>query len=210
MPALCAAVPHSSASVTAAGSIVMRNRGSHLCQVNAVRLHSAAGSSEISNADWDVCRSRNRLFLADLSPTAPRRSLTRGAPNVCSGSGVRPRIFQQGTHHRRSRFQPLAGAPGCARHSPVYRHGLRLLGVLAAAVQGDRHHRQRGLSEGPRHSRPDLRHHLRLEDLHAGVDLHAVLRVPRLLPPPSWAAGWSASVRARPASWRRSAGAEDW
>ena len=52
----------------------------------------------------------------------------------------------QGTHDRRTGLQPLAGAARRARHSPVHRHGVRLLGVLAAAVEGARHHAERRLS----------------------------------------------------------------
>ena len=39
-------------------------------------------------------------------------------------------------HRRAAGVQPLARAAGRARHSPVHRHGLRLLRVLAAAVEG--------------------------------------------------------------------------
>jgi MFS family permease len=58
-------------------------------------------------------------------------------------------------------FQPLAGSPGRPGHSPVHRHGLWLLGVLAAAVEGAGHrwHWRAGLREGDELLRRALRHH---------------------------------------------------
>ena len=90
---------------------------------------------------------------------------------------ARPRLARQGAHHRRARLQPLAGAARRVGHPFVHRHGLRLFGVLAAAVQGHRHQRlaslpqRHGLAGGAGCER------LRLEDLHDGVDLHPVLPV---------------------------------
>ena len=55
-----------------------------------------------------------------------------------------------------------------------------------------------------------VRDQLRLEDLHAGLDVHLVLRSSRFFCCASGAAGWKKPVRARPVSWRHSAGAAAW
>ena len=47
--------------------------------------------------------------------------------------------------------------------------------------QGNRHHTAGRLPEGHGLLRPDVRDHLRLEDFDAGLDVHPVLRFPRLL-----------------------------
>ena len=97
--------------------------------------------------------------------------------------------------------------PGRPRHSPLHRHGLRLQRLLAAAQQGHRHHPARRLSGGHGLLPAARRHDLRLEDQHAGLDVHAVLRLPGLARRRSSAAGWSGPARGRPAWWPPSAGA---
>lgn len=108
------------------------------------------------------------------------------------------RVPVQGTHHRQARFQPLAGPAGRSGHSPVHRHGLRLLGVLVAAVQGAGRDRSGGLRTGHELHRTSLLVAMRLADLHARLDLHPVLHLPRLL---GSDLGWLARTR-RPAQGR--------
>jgi hypothetical protein len=109
----------------------------------------------------------------------------------------------QGTHHRQARFQPLAGATGRSGHPPVHRHGLRLLGVLVAAVQGAGRYRSGGLRTGHELHRTGIFVELRLADLDARLDLHAVLHLPRLL---GSDLGWLAGTR-RATQGRRCIGA---
>ena len=81
------------------------------------------------------------LFCAkNLKALAEALFLKRG--NVMTavtapGCGAR-RLARQGRHDRETRFQPMARAPGGARHPPLHRHVLRPQRVLAAAQQGDR------------------------------------------------------------------------
>src|SRR2546426_2851976 len=75
-------------------------------------------------------------------------------------------IALQGTNRRATRFQPLARAARRPRHPSLDRDGLRVQRVLAPALPCHRHHAIR-----PR----------RLEDQHPPLDVHAVLRLPRLL-----------------------------
>ncbi len=70
-------------------------------------------------------------------------------------------------------LQSLAGAACGALYPSLYRHGLRLLGVLAAAVARDRTDRAEGV---PGHlAIPGIvHHHLRLEGRKPGLDVHVV------------------------------------
>ncbi len=93
----------------------------------------------------------------------------------------RHRFAVQGAHRCASGVQSLAGAAGCTGNPSLYRHGLWLQRVLAAAVQGAGHHRSDCL---PGRHGPVRAHggkHLRLEDQRAAVDVHPVLRAAGML-----------------------------
>ena len=89
------------------------------------------------------------------------------------GRHSRPRA-----HHRSTGLQPLARTARSACHPSLHRHGLWLQRLLAALVQGHRHHARYLL-----HHEPCLRfvhHQLQLACLRSRLDLHAVLRASRL------------------------------
>ncbi len=75
----------------------------------------------------------------------------------------------------------MAGPAGGSCDPSLHRHGLWLLGVLAAPEPGHRHRQSRRL---PRRFRPDdgaVHHDLRLEGGRSRLDVHSVLRSARLL-----------------------------
>ena len=111
-------------------------------------------------------------------------SLWRSNEQHRAGSTCRPgvRFSVQGTQHCRPRLQSLAGAPGCARDPPVHRHGLRLQRVLAAAVEGCRRSRTLGAAPPAPRSLPSCSSPTcDWKVSHARLDVHAVLRVSRLV-----------------------------
>ena len=57
--------------------------------------------------------------------------------NAGSLSGVKPGLLDRERHYRDGGFQSLVGAAGGTVYPSVYRHGLRLQRVLAAAVASD-------------------------------------------------------------------------
>src|SRR5476649_1473407 len=71
--------------------------------------------------------------------------------------------------------------PPAALAIHLHRHGLRVLGVLAAAVQGAGYHCTGRLRAGHELHHTSVLVPMRLDHLHAGLDLHAVLHLPGLL-----------------------------
>ncbi len=120
----------------------------------------------------------SRRLRRKEQPANRPRCATGGCIDVHYRSTHRAGLSGSGTHHRRSRLHPLAGAAGRVGHPPVHWHGLRIFGLLAAAVASDRHHQVRRLPEGDRLAGPCGRHDLRLDPRRTGLDLHAVLHLP--------------------------------
>src|ERR1044071_3288956 len=75
----------------------------------------------------------------------------------------------------RAGVQPVARAPCGARHPSLDRDGIRLQRVLASAQQGHRDYPPGAMPGGYGLLPATVHHYLRLEDQHAGVDVHPVL-----------------------------------
>lgn len=95
-----------------------------------------------------------------------------GRAGASRGSGPR-------TDHSKTRLQPLAGTAGGFGHSLVYRHGLRLQRLLAAAVQGIAGNGPQLLQPYP--CRGTVHHGVQLACGRSWLDLYALLRLARML-----------------------------
>ena len=90
------------------------------------------------------------------------------------------RPARQTAQHRRPEIQSLARSAGGTLPASVHRHGLRLLRVLAAADAGSGDHGAGHLPGRDGLSGTAHQHDLRLGQAASRLDLHTVLRVPRI------------------------------
>ena len=84
--------------------------------------------------------------------------------------------------HCRPEIQSLARSAGGTLPASVHRHGLRLLRVLAAADAGSGDHGAGRLPGRDGLSGTAYQYDLRLGQAASRLDLHTVLRVPRIIP----------------------------